>query len=209
VRILRWTAAIVVGTALAAVPSAIAAVVLALALPSVRRAPTSPTDAVVSACAAAAILLLLWLALSVLAATADELRARRSRRRIPATRGVPIVVRRLVATVVGLLLGSATLAANAAERAVPEVGWAVSAPVQAGWPSHPTAHPTTHLVPEQASEHVVVRGESLWSLAESRCGPQASPAEVLAESQRLYAVNADVIGDDPDLLLPGQILHLP
>jgi hypothetical protein len=207
VRILRWTAATTVGTALAALPVVLALALLALARPAVAGALTDPTDAVVTLCAGAGALVLLWLAGTVVVATVDELRARTGPRRpTRSTPGVPPVVRRVVAVVVGILLGSAGLAANAAERgaavSVPQAGWAVSAPVEAGW-SAPAP-----LRDQPDEEHVVVRGDTLWSLAADRCGPDATPADVLAELQRLHTVNADVIGEDPDLLRPGQILRL-
>nr|WP_281373198.1 LysM peptidoglycan-binding domain-containing protein [Kineococcus aurantiacus] len=97
------------------------------------------------------------------------------------------------------------MSANAAERgaavAVPEVGWAVSAPVEPGWAARSAPAAT-------GGEIVVHRGDSLWSIAERRCGPGADPAQVLAEQQRLHAVNAGVIGDDPDRIVPGQVLRL-
>ncbi|WP_432565604.1 LysM peptidoglycan-binding domain-containing protein [Kineococcus sp. SYSU DK003] len=184
---------------------------------------TDPADVVVTVCAVGGAGTVLWLALTVVLAVADELRMRRSPRRpVRLTPGVPAVVRRVVAVVVGLLLGSAALSANAAERGaavtVPEVGWAVSAPVEPGWTTAPAVHHDPPPVvpaapaPERTSgegELVVHRGDSLWSLAEARCGPDATRGEVFAEQHRLYTANADVIGDDPDLLLPGQVLRLP
>ncbi len=77
-----------------------------------------------------------------------------------------------------------------------EVGWDAPAPRTA---------PTRDV----AGEVVVLRGDSLWSLAERRLGPDATRGQVLAEQERLYAANAHVIGDDPDRLLPGQVLRLP
>ena len=40
-------------------------------------------------------------------------------------------------------------------------------------------------------------------------GPDASDAEVAAEWPRWHEANRDVIGHDPDLLLPGQVLQAP
>lgn len=56
---------------------------------------------------------------------------------------------------------------------------------------------------------VVRRGDSLWRLVESHLGPAASPAAVAATWPRWYEANRSVIGDDPDLLLPGQQLRPP
>jgi nucleoid-associated protein YgaU len=56
---------------------------------------------------------------------------------------------------------------------------------------------------------VVRQGDSLWSLAAERLGPGATAAEVAAEWPRWWERNRDVVGDDPDVLHPGQVLHLP
>lgn len=55
----------------------------------------------------------------------------------------------------------------------------------------------------------VRRGDSLWSIAARHLGPTASDAEVAWEWPRWYAANRDVVGDDPDLLTPGQLLRPP
>jgi hypothetical protein len=60
---------------------------------------------------------------------------------------------------------------------------------------------------------VVVRGDCLWHIAAARLTERrASPpsdAEVAAEAHAWWAANTDVIGPDPDLLLPGQVLRPP
>ncbi|MFE4463675.1 hypothetical protein ACFRCR_01035 [Oerskovia sp. NPDC056781] len=56
---------------------------------------------------------------------------------------------------------------------------------------------------------VVLRGDSLWSLAERALGEGATDGEVAAEWQRWYAANTAVIGEDPDLIRPGQVLRAP
>jgi resuscitation-promoting factor RpfA len=56
---------------------------------------------------------------------------------------------------------------------------------------------------------VVLRGDSLWKLAERALGPGASDQQVATESRRWYEANIDVIGADPDVLLPGQVLQVP
>ncbi|MDU0312644.1 hypothetical protein RKE38_03030 [Phycicoccus sp. M110.8] len=59
------------------------------------------------------------------------------------------------------------------------------------------------------AEVVVLRGDSLWSIVAHRLGPEATDAEVAGEWPRWYAANRSVIGDDPGVLLPGQVLHAP
>ncbi|NEK85352.1 LysM peptidoglycan-binding domain-containing protein [Blastococcus saxobsidens] len=80
--------------------------------------------------------------------------------------------------------------------------WAAPAP--AGVPDWPQV---------AAGEHVVVRGDCLWSIAERRLaagtGSEPTSAEVAVAVRAWWQANADVIGPDPDLLLPGQVLRPP
>lgn len=57
--------------------------------------------------------------------------------------------------------------------------------------------------------HVVQPGDSLWAIAEAYLGAGAVDADVAAAWPRWYAANADLIGPDPDLVLPGQALVAP
>lgn len=60
------------------------------------------------------------------------------------------------------------------------------------------------------SERVVVRkGDTLWAIAARHLGAEASDAQIARAWPRWYAANADVIGDDPDLILPGMQLRVP
>lgn len=52
-------------------------------------------------------------------------------------------------------------------------------------------------------------GDSLWAIARSALGPDATDADVAAEWPRIHGANRAVIGDDPDLIHPGQRLDLP
>lgn len=56
---------------------------------------------------------------------------------------------------------------------------------------------------------LVQPGDCLWSLARHDLPPGATPAEIEARWQAVYAANRDVIGPDPDLVRPGQRLRLP
>ncbi len=56
---------------------------------------------------------------------------------------------------------------------------------------------------------VVHRGDTLWDIVGRALGPDATDLEVAREWPRWYAANRDVIGDDPDLILPGQVLSRP
>ena len=59
--------------------------------------------------------------------------------------------------------------------------------------------------------HVVAPGDCLWDIAEGRLAPegQARDAEVAAGVQRWWSANRTVIGPDPDLIRPGQVLRPP
>ena len=100
---------------------------------------------------------------------------------------------------------------------------AVSAPQPSRGPGYlPTAPPPVHdsdrarlLVPAPrvaASTHDLVtvrRGDSLWSIVARHLGPGASDAQVAHEWPHWYAANRAVIGEDPDVLVPGQQLRPP
>jgi nucleoid-associated protein YgaU len=63
--------------------------------------------------------------------------------------------------------------------------------------------------PTPAVETVTVRsGDSLWRIAAAAL-PGAEAAEIVAYVAVLHDRNRAVIGDDPDLILPGQRLELP
>jgi LysM repeat protein len=57
--------------------------------------------------------------------------------------------------------------------------------------------------------HVVVPGDTLWGIAAARLGPEATVTRTAAEWPGWWRVNRDVIGEDPDLLVPGQRLLPP
>jgi hypothetical protein len=79
----------------------------------------------------------------------------------------------------------------------------------------PTREPAT--VPDWPAAvddaHVVLRGECLWDIAAAdlvrRSGVPPTDGEVAAAVDAWWHVNAAVIGPDPDLLLPGQVLRPP
>jgi len=56
---------------------------------------------------------------------------------------------------------------------------------------------------------VVLRGDTLWGIAAQALGGSPTDAEILREVTRWHAENRDVVGADPDRLLPGQILRAP
>jgi nucleoid-associated protein YgaU len=70
-------------------------------------------------------------------------------------------------------------------------------PERAEGPAHPRHH------------DVVVRtGDTLWALAEHELPRRATDLQVAAGWHAIYRRNRGVIGPDPDLILPGQVLTL-
>jgi hypothetical protein len=60
------------------------------------------------------------------------------------------------------------------------------------------------------AHHVVVApGDSLWSISEDQLGPSATGAQIARGVERIYALNGDLIGADPDLIFAGQRFALP
>jgi hypothetical protein len=80
-------------------------------------------------------------------------------------------------------------------------------PAAPGWP---TSSPGPLHPPGSAgTPHLVVAGDCLWNLAAAQLGPPARAPQVAAQVQAWYAANRAVIGPDPALLHPGQLLVQP
>ena len=89
---------------------------------------------------------------------------------------------------------------------------AVSGRMRVGVPDRPTDGAPTRYTEVRAggAVRVVVReGDSLWGLAARELGPGATDEAIAARWPDWYAVNRQVIGEDPDLILPGQVLRVP
>ena len=61
----------------------------------------------------------------------------------------------------------------------------------------------------RAATLTVRPGDSLWLLSERLLGPGADPGAVADACRALYRANHARVGDDPDLVLPGTVLHIP
>lgn len=213
-----WT--VVTATVLAVVAAVVPEVVRSADL--LRGPGSAPTfsDVLVGGCATAALAAAGWLwvvttdvVVRVLAGTG------RQRRRVGP-------VRALLLTACGVaVLGAATPAAAAVPpgptTAVADPDGGAGRPpgdrrvlqglplpdraVGAAAPREPAgAHPAAR------REVVTVRpGDSLWTIAADRLGPAAAVADVASYWLRVHALNADLIGPDPDLIHPGQRLRLP
>lgn len=150
----------------------------------------------------------------------------------PRVRGIPTVLRQAVLTACGVaVLGGALPAAAAAPGAGAD-GPAATTAVLHGLPypdraeDHPsratpastaaaatTASATSTALRPPSSDQVTVRsGDTLWAIARDRLGDGGAPpsdADVVRAVSRWHHVNHQVIGPEPDLILPGQQLRPP
>ena len=183
--------------------------------------------------AAVAVLLGAWLALwSLISAicVAGAALGHRSRRLegLIAVRG-PALIRRLVATAIGVGLtvtagpafaasddasGSSSSSTNLSGQptAITGLAWQNTSPASgaegAGVPS--SSVPVTSSQEAPAEETVVVQsGDSLWRIAAQHLPDGATRGEVTAAWPKWYDLNSDIIGADPGLILPGQELLKP
>ena len=88
--------------------------------------------------------------------------------------------------------------------ALPERTYGATAPDR---PSPPTA--PVDVVRTDREVVVVAPGDSLWSVAARLLPASAPDVEVDALWRRIYAANRSLIGDDPELIRPGQELLVP
>jgi nucleoid-associated protein YgaU len=185
--------------------------VLELATPAGQAltAPVSGVRAVADlVTAVAAVLLALgwtWLSCAAALTATDLLRRGTTRRRL----AVPPGWHRLVA---GLLGAGALCLPVGAHADVPgedpvRDGSSPAATAIDGLPLPDRPRGAGARVPP--ASHRVADGDSLWSLTREHLGGGASDARVACTWPRWYAANIDVIGPDPDLLIPGTVLRAP
>jgi hypothetical protein len=64
--------------------------------------------------------------------------------------------------------------------------------------------------PAEARQRLVIvrPGDTLWSIAARDLAPGATPGQVAGRCEAIYRHNHGVIGSDPDLIRPGQVLRL-
>jgi hypothetical protein len=229
-------AAVLTGTAVATLATAWALVLVVRDALALLRSPArvAVEELVVATSAMCSLGILLWvmlgLGLCVVAALPGPLAL--GHRFVDAV--APAAVRRWAALLLGVsvLTGGLPGAASAHETvAVAVVGSAVTpapspdwvpavadarAPAPApGWTPTPVrALPSVTLTaarPPVADEAEVTvrRGDTLWDLAAAHLSADATDAEVADEWHRWFQLNRSLIGADPDLILPGQILQVP
>ena len=136
---------------------------------------------------------------------------------------LPAGARRSAAVLLGIGLGitaplvtaalptlAPTASAAAPVQDVPD--WPAPAPAAAPLPDWPAL-----AVPATASsvpgQRVVVRGDCLWHIAADsllgQLGRLPAAGEITEAVDTWWHANADVVGPDPDRLLPGQVLRVP
>jgi hypothetical protein len=80
-------------------------------------------------------------------------------------------------------------------------------------PAAPTAAPTDAgpaPIAMDATAGVIVRpGDSLWSIAAAQLPAGATARQIDATWRAWYRANRDVIGPNPNLVIPGQVLQAP
>lgn len=76
-------------------------------------------------------------------------------------------------------------------------------------PTWSAASPGSPKAAADGSFVVVHRGDTLWSIAARQLDPMATASDIDAECHRWFAANREVIGKDPNLVLPGQRLSPP
>lgn len=104
----------------------------------------------------------------------------------------------------------ARTAPSCADDAVPTPGWLPDQPTRTEQLAHDCASLVIgNPVADHSGEVVVHRGDTLWSIAAARLGPQADAQAIAAEWPRWYAANRHLIGNDPDLLRVGARLLTP
>jgi hypothetical protein len=149
-----------------------------------------------------------WLVTSVVVLEALTGQARRS-----TAPGVPAWARRVVLAVCGAAVLASAGPAVADERPTVLEGLPLPDRAEGRSVSEAVARAITEPTAARpaADVHLVRSGDSLWSIAEGQLlesGAPATAAEVAAYWPRIYTLNRDLVGSDPVLLRPGQLLRL-
>jgi LysM repeat protein len=69
----------------------------------------------------------------------------------------------------------------------------------------PPTHPMSTLTRDTVT---VAPGDTLWDIAAGTLGPPTSNSAIARRCEQLHRINRGVIGENPDLIFPGQILRL-
>ena len=104
--------------------------------------------------------------------------------------------------------GQGTPAADAPPPAV-RPDWRPSPPVADPGILAPQPVRASQDAPAAGQEVTVLAGDTLWDIAARHLGVAASDVDVALHWPRWYEANKAQIGENPDVLLPGQILRAP
>lgn len=105
--------------------------------------------------------------------------------------------------------GAVAIARNARRHLITVVAVAATLAVSAGSTVNTSAASAATDAARASTEHVVTRGESLWSIAAAQLGQRASNGRIAATVTRLASINVGRLHHGRDLILPGQRLRLP
>lgn len=75
-------------------------------------------------------------------------------------------------------------------------------------PDHSDSGTSDSFDPE-TGDVVVKSGDTLWGIVAQALGPYSSDVDVALAWPQWYSTNRATIGADPNLILPGQVLHAP
>jgi nucleoid-associated protein YgaU len=173
-----------------------------------------------------------WLAVGLLAVAAAQLPGAAGRLAWAASRALlPRAVYRLAAGATGLGVLLAPVAAGAQPGAAPTPAPSPTAAATLPAPSWPASNapasnapasnapasnapasgdaPQTDGTQPDAAHVTVQAGDSLWRIAATHLGADATSAQIAEAWPRWYAANRAVIGADPALIRPGQVLSAP
>lgn len=128
------------------------------------------------------------------------------------TRFGPPLVRRLAASALAaplLITGTPALATPSATEVDFTAGAELPTVTQVAPPpisTPPSSSQSAALPPKPARSITVVPGDTLWDISVRLTG---DPAQASAAVQLIWEENRDVIGDDPNVIYPNQVLNIP
>lgn len=157
-----------------------------------------------------AVVLAIGILVASLASLAVDLVLEGCTRLVHGAYRIPRPIRKVVASaIVVLFVWSMRPAAGRAAVPPPSVRITGHGP---GIGTDSTVDHAAHDVAPTPTTYIVERGDCLWRIARrllaARYGTAPS-TEVAALWRSIYEANRGVIGDNPDLILPGQALSLP
>ena len=116
----------------------------------------------------------------------------------------------VLATMVALSAALVVLSPDVVQAQSPDEAATVSTlPVSDAQVQDNAAMPQQQLIYEPATLRAVNPGDSLWVISQQRLEPDPNPEQIMNEVGRIYELNQDLIGNDPNLIFPGQELLLP